>query len=181
MRISRLTPDHAAEYRALSLQVYASEPGVFTATVSERAPLPLAWWASRVSDRPDAAELVFGAFAGDRLVGVAGLRFARRERTRHKATLFGLSVLPRFRGQGIGRALVEAVLGQAQAAPPTHVVQLKVAQSNIPALRLYASCGFEPFGTEPYAIRVGAQFESIVHMWRAVGREAARPSPGRTS
>lgn len=153
------------------LQAYAEEPEAFTSTVSEREPLPLEWWASRTSDQPDPAELVFGAFADARLVGVAGLRFHRWERTRHKATLFGLFVLPQLRGRGIARRLVEAVLEQAHATPGTRVVQLTVTQPNVPALRLYESCGFRPFGTEPFANKVGERFVPVVHMWRPVGPE----------
>jgi ribosomal protein S18 acetylase RimI-like enzyme len=173
MQVNRLMPVHVAEYRAFMLQAYANDPDAFTATVPERESLPLEWWTSRVSDHPDPTELVFGAFVGARLVGVAGLRFERRERTMHKASLFGMSVLRQFRGQGIARALVEAVLEQAQSTPGTRIVQLTVTQSNAPAIRLYESCGFRPFGTEPLAVKVGERFVSMVHMWCEVGHNAA--------
>ena len=169
MQVRRLTPAHAAEYRELMLQAYADEPEAFTSTVPEREQLPLEFWTSRVSDRPDPTELVFGVFVGARLVGVAGLRFARRPRTRHKATLFGMAVKPRFRGRGVGRALVGAVLGHARSAPGTRIVQLTVTESNAAALRLYESCGFRPFGTEPFANKIGERFVSLVHMWCQVG------------
>lgn len=168
MHISRLTPAHAAAYRAFMLQTYANEPEAFTATVAEREQLPLDWWIARVSDESDPTELVYGAFVDTRLVGVAGLRFEDRKRTRHKAFLFGLCVLPSFRGQGIARALVEQVLTQARSTPGTCIVQLKVMASNTPALRLYESCGFRPYGTEPYAIKMEEAFVAVVHMWRTV-------------
>ncbi len=150
------------------LQAYADEPEAFTATVAEREPLPLEWWVSRVSDNPESSELVLGAIAGAQLVGVAGLRFERRPRTRHKASLFGMCVLGEFRGQGIARTLVEAAIEQAESTPDTHVVQLTVTESNAAALRLYESCGLLPFGSEPCAIRVGDRFVAKVHMWRRV-------------
>jgi ribosomal protein S18 acetylase RimI-like enzyme len=169
MQLRRLTPGHAAEYRAIMLQAYASEPDAFTSTVAEREPLPLDWWASRISDQSILPALVVGAFVGARLVGVAGLTFERRERTKHKATLFGVYVLPEFRGQGIARALVEAALAHARSTPGTQVVQLTVTQSNTPAVQLYESCGFASFGIEPLAVKVGERFVSKVHMWCAVG------------
>ena len=173
MQVIRLTPRHAAEYRTLMLQAYAQEPEAFTATVPEREPLPLAWWVSRVSDQPHSTEMVFGAFVDARLVGVAGLKLERRERTKHKASLFGMAVQPSFRGQGIGRALVEAVLKQARSMPGTRVVQLRVAESNAAARQLYASCGFQPYGIEPLANKIGARYVSIVHMWCAVDQEVS--------
>ncbi len=168
MKVHRLTPTHVAEYRAFMLQAYANEPEAFTATVAEREPLPLEWWLTRVSDQPDATELVFGAFVESRLVGVTGLRYKLRPRTRHKATLFGMCVLRDFTGRGIGRSLVAAVFEQALLMPELRVVQLTVTQSNIPALRLYESCGFVPFGIEPFANKISEGFVSKVHMWRSV-------------
>jgi GNAT superfamily N-acetyltransferase len=116
MHIRHLTPTPADAYRALMLQAYATEPEAFTATVPERRAQPMDWWAARVTDRPDAAECVLGAFVSDQLVGVAGLRFEQRERTKHKATLFGMFVQPPFRGQGIACALpdAQAALGTAR-------------------------------------------------------------------
>lgn len=168
MKVIRLTPVHVVPYREIMLRAYADESEAFTATVPEREALPLQWWISRVSDQPDPSEMVFGAFVEAELVGVAGLRFERRVRTRHKASLFGMYVLPTFRGKGVARALVEAVLAQARSTPGTRVVQLKVMQTNTRARLLYASCGFLPFGTEPFAVKVGERFVSVVHMWCAV-------------
>lgn len=172
MNIGRLGPSHAAEYRTLMLRTYADQPDAFVATVHEREPLPVEWWASRLSDGPDPAELVLGAFVGERLAGVAGLRFQRRDRTTHKAYLFGMSVLPEFRSRGIARALIEAVLDQARSKPGIKIVQLGVIQSNTAALGLYESCGFVAYGTEPFAVRMGDGFASVVHMWRAVGSDS---------
>jgi ribosomal protein S18 acetylase RimI-like enzyme len=50
----------------------------------------------------------------------------------------GLAVVPEERRNGIGRALMEAVL---ELAPPT--VSLEVIEANEPAIRLYESLGFE--------------------------------------
>jgi len=168
MDLRRLTPADAPDYRALMLATYADASAVFAATVAEREPLPIEWWAARLSDQPDPDTLVLGAFVDDRLAGAVGLWFERRERTRHKATLFGLAVRPEARGRGIARTLVQALLDQARAAPGVRVVQLTVAEPNQAARRLYTSCGFEAFGTEPLGLRIDGRFVPLVHMTRAV-------------
>ena len=56
---------------------------------------------------------VFGAFAEGRLAGTAGFAIPQREKKRHKGVLWGVYVQEAARGQGIGRALVEAVIGHA--------------------------------------------------------------------
>lgn len=155
------------------LRAYAEDPQAFTATVPEREALPLAWWVARVSVSPEPDQLVIGARDSGRLVGVAGLRFHRREQMNHKASLFGISVVPDLRGQGVARALVEAVLKEARTTSGVRVVQLGFIEPNAPALRLYESCGFVEFGREPCAVRVGDQYRPIVHMWKEVVHRAA--------
>lgn len=167
MHLARLTSTHAAEYRALMLKAYADDPTTFTSTVAEREPLPLSWWEARIQD-----DTVLGAFDSNQLVGVAGLRAGRRERTNHKATLFGMFVLSSHRGSGLGRSLVDAVLDHARSSPSLRVVQLTVTASNAAAVRLYERCGFERFGSEPYAVRVADEFITKIHMWYDVSPSA---------
>jgi hypothetical protein len=52
VRVRRLAPPDAAAYRALMLDGYARDPEAFTATVAERAALPLAFWQARVAPGP---------------------------------------------------------------------------------------------------------------------------------
>ena len=112
--------------------------------------------------------MVFGALDEQgRLCGVAGLSVGAREKEAHKATLFGMYVPPTCRGQGIGAQLVQAVLYEARARQ-VRLVQLTVTRGNAAAERLYAAKGFEVFGVEPMALRLGELFWDKVHMWRAL-------------
>lgn len=164
--VMRLDPSHAGAYRSLMLQAYAQHPEAFSSSAAERAALPLTWWAGRVAVGDDAHERVYGAFVEGALAGVAGLRFETGEKTLHKAMLYGMYVPPAFRQHGLGRALVQAVLVGAAEHTGTLLVQLTVTEGNAPARRLYESCGFHAFGTEPMAVRVGDHFVAKVHMWR---------------
>ena len=165
MPITRLTPRHAGVYRALMLEAYERHPEAFASSAAERAALPLVWWKNRLLEGDAAGQVVFGAFAETELAGVAGLRFESREKEHHKATLFGMYVRERFRGEGLGRQLVEAVLDHARGRPETLLVQLTVIETNTHARRLYEACGFTAFGTEPLAVHVGAEYLAKVHMW----------------
>lgn len=164
MAIVRLLPHHAPAYRALMLDAYARHPEAFTSSAEERAALPLAWWQARLAPGPDAAEAVWAGVAGDTIQGVAGLSFERREKVRHKATLFGMYVRPEQRAQGLGRQLVDAVLAHARACPHIALVQLTVSEGNAGAIALYRAAGFEAWGCEPLAVRVGEGFVRKQHM-----------------
>jgi ribosomal protein S18 acetylase RimI-like enzyme len=165
MPIRRLVPADAQAYRELMLEAYGKHPEAFTSSVEERAPLPLAWWQSRLDPSEDANGLVMGAFQHGQLVALAGLEFESRAKSRHKATLFGMYVRQQARQAGLGRALVRAVLDQAAARPGVRQVLLTVTEGNEAALSLYRSCGFRPFGTEPMAVAVDGRYLGKVHMW----------------
>jgi ribosomal protein S18 acetylase RimI-like enzyme len=66
----------------------------------------------------------------------------------------GIAVVPEQRRNGVGRALMEAVL---ELAPPT--VLLEVIEANEPAIKLYESLGFEK--------------TRVLEVWRVEAPEAA--------
>lgn len=163
--VTRLDPTHAKTYRAMMLEAYTRHPDAFTASVDERSILPISWWEERLAPGTSANEVVFGFFVDAELAGVAGLSFDNRLKTRHKSRLFGVYVAARFRSQGIGRKLIDEALRFARTHPEIRITQLTVTAGNTSALQLYESSGFMPFGTEPFAVRVGAGYVSKVHMW----------------
>lgn len=112
---------------------------------------------------------MLGACEGDRLLGVAGLAFERREKLAHKATLFGMYVQPAQRGAGLGRQLLQAVLMEARSRPGVQLVQLTVSAGNQSAQSLYRQGGFIPFGLEPHAVAVDGGLVAKLHMWCRVG------------
>ena len=164
--LRRLVPADAAAHRALMLEAYERHPDAFTSSTSERARLPISWWAERLPPGDEADSIVIGAFdEQDRLVGAAGLSVEGRIKSRHKATLFGMYVAPAARSLGVGRHLVEAVLAAARARAGLRVVQLTVTEGNDAARGLYERCGFRGFGVEPMAVFVEGRFHGKVHMW----------------
>ncbi|WP_410897049.1 GNAT family N-acetyltransferase [Pseudomonas chlororaphis] len=167
MQIQHLTPDDAAQYRALMLEAYERHPQAFTSSVREREKLPLAWWAARLDGELD---LLLGAFSEGRLLGIVGLAFELREKARHKATLFGLYVTGEQRSCGLGYQLVQRLLAEAADYEGLHLVQLTVTAGNDAALSVYRRCGFVQFGLEPQAVCVGEDYLDKIHMWREVPR-----------
>lgn len=71
------------------------------------------------------------------------------------------------------RRLVPAALAHARARNGVKLVQLTVTHGNSAAQALYERCGFVEFGLEPYAVAVGPEFVSKVHMW--CNLESTRP------
>ena len=166
--VRRLGKADADAYRARMIEGYAAHPEAFTSSAEERALLPLTWWEDRLDEASDAPSVVYGAFDGEDLAGVAGILFETRAKLRHRATIFGMYVPAARRGRGAGEALLRAAIAHARERGGVRSIGLSVTDGNEPAERLYARCGFQRWGIEPEAVAVGGGFVAKVHMWLAL-------------
>jgi ribosomal protein S18 acetylase RimI-like enzyme len=94
-----------------------------------------------------------GAFAGDALVGSAGLLVPSRVKQCHRGNLFGIFVSPAWRGRGLARAMLDRLLDHARAAGLRHVT-LSVTAGNLSARALYRAVGFLTIGVEPDSLLI---------------------------
>ena len=97
-------------------------------------------WQSGTNRFDAAGEVLFGAFDGDRLVGVGGLNRDPYVAAPGIGRLRHLYVLVAWRRRGVGRALVGAVLEAARGT--FDCVRLRTRAA--PAARLYEALGFAP-------------------------------------
>lgn len=99
---------------------------------------------------------------GGRIAGTAGFSEVRdRIKLRHRAS-FGVNVLRKYWGLGLGKALAEAVVDCAGLAGYEQL-ELEVVAENERALGLYRSLGFTEFGRNPrgFKTRSGVYQELI--------------------
>jgi ribosomal protein S18 acetylase RimI-like enzyme len=97
--------------------------------------------AARAAPLLESGEIVV-LFAGDGPEGFAQLRFRPSLYfVGSDAYLEELYVVPKRRGEGIGRALLEAVLAEARARGAAHI-DLCTGEEDVAARALYESCGF---------------------------------------
>lgn len=149
--IRRLLAADAEGYRSIRLAALADAPEAFGSDVATESASPVDAFANTLR-----SGYVAGAFAGERLVAIAGFRALEREKTRHRGDIWGVYVAPDARGTGIGRRLMEHVLDYAR----TQVLQvhLAVTASNAAAVALYEHLGFIRYGTEPRALKVNGRY-----------------------
>jgi GNAT superfamily N-acetyltransferase len=162
--VAILAASDAARYKALMLHAYEHAADAFTSTPQERAQEPDEWWIRRVAD-PEEMTVAFGDFVGTSLVGTVALEFSAKPKTQHKALVVAMYVLPSSRGAGSARALLQAAIGFCKDRGDIRIVQLEVTEGNTPALSLYESLGFQPYGIEPMAVLTPTGFKAKVHMW----------------
>lgn len=61
---------------------------------------------------------------------------------------------------------MKRLLDELARTSAVRVVNLTVTQGNEAATQLYRSLGFEVYGTEPMAMRVGTRDIAKVHLWK---------------
>jgi len=108
--------------------------------------------------------LVWGAFEEKELVGVLSLSRRLSPKYRHKAFLWGMYVVPGFRGGGVAQGLMEAAVYWARSQPEILAIWLQVTLSNVRGQQFYAKHGFAVFGTEQRSLFAAGEFHGVHYM-----------------
>lgn len=155
LAVRRIRPGEAQVFWALRLRALEEHPEAFGASLEEDSALPLETVRSRIEGPGQA---VLGAFDGARLVGVVGLYRDTQRKGAHTAHVWGMYVAPEARSRGLGRRLVEAAIEEARRMGGVERLLLTVAAGNAPAQALYRALGFQTYGVEPKALKIGGAY-----------------------
>ena len=157
-KVRRLEAHDATIYRDLRLEGLKNHPEAFGTTWDDESSKSDAWWVERLE-----TSTVFGGWIDDSpLLGVAGFHAHTATKLRHKAVLWGMYVRPTARGTGLAACLVQRVIEHARSQ--VEEICLTVVASNIAGNRLYTAAGFEPYGIERRALKVGEEYFDEVLM-----------------
>lgn len=109
--------------------------------------------------------IAFVAVVGSEIAGAGMIRRQPRKRIRHVGHI-GIGIAPAYQELGIGRAIMEALIGWARSQPNRAVsrVDLFVFADNTRAIRLYKSLGFIEEGRRRRAVRYedGSETDDLI-------------------
>ena len=168
MEIRFLTPDDRDQWLRLRIEALEGDPEAFSASLDEYRSLNLDEVKRRLWSDGDA--FVLGAFREGCLCGMAGFYREKGPKSRHKGRVWGVYVTPGARGAGIAYQMMQALLERVRMIEGIEQVLLSVSATQEPAIRLYRSLGFQSFGREPRALRIGDRYIDEEYMVLPVRR-----------
>ncbi|WP_158091697.1 GNAT family N-acetyltransferase [Bradyrhizobium canariense] len=146
--IRRLTVDDLKIFRHIRAEALRTHPQTFGSAEEDEG-----GEAMLTAYRHWLSGAILGAFCRGNLIGVAGFYVSPALRSQHRGHIFTVYVREDGRGKGIGDRLIKELLDHAEAR--VEQVHLEVLLEATAAIRTYKRNGFEVYGTDPAAVRIG--------------------------
>ena len=153
----KLKPTEARDFRRVRLECLQNFPDSFGTLYEDEVEKPKLYFEDLIEqDTPDV--FFFSAFAGERLIGIAGFVRGNRTKTRHRGEIVSMYVNPDFHGQKVGENLLRALVKAAFELEGVEQIHLTVVADNAAAARLYERIGFETFGMQENYFKSGEKY-----------------------
>lgn len=162
VKIRKLGKDDVDLYQSLRCAALNDAPTLFIESLVEFKDLSQAALKEQICKEEG---FHLGAFREDQeLIGMIGFQRETAPRLKHIGLISGLYVTPAARGQSLGENLISCALAEARRLGGVEQVKLQLEAGNMRARKLYESIGFEVWGTEPRAVKIGELYYDDLHM-----------------
>jgi ribosomal protein S18 acetylase RimI-like enzyme len=138
-----LGPPDWRDLRAIRLEALRSEPAAYSSSYEETLEWSDEDWRRRLTNDH---RLHLLARVQNRPIGIVGGYLGSDEGDDSVAEVFGMYVTSEYRGRGIGRLLLTALIDHLSALPQISMIRLGVTEMQDPARTLYESVGFQVVG-----------------------------------
>ncbi|MCP8969902.1 GNAT family N-acetyltransferase [Ectobacillus ponti] len=163
MEIRMLQREDAESYWRLRLEALQQHPEAFGSSYEDAVQRTMEQVRDTFPCSPGLWAL--GALREDgTLAGMVGFRQETGQKLKHKGMIWGMYVQSASRGTGTGRRLMEAAIAKAKELPELEQILLAVVTANTAARRLYESLGFQTYGLEQRALKLGDIYLDEMHM-----------------
>lgn len=156
-----LSAGDAGRYWVLREAMLRESPWAFASDVETDVAQDPARFARRLSREVHSILAIEGE-SGE-LVASAGVMRRPKRKLAHRAEIWGVYVLPAFRGRGLGKRVVRAALETGLSWDGVTSVSLSLSERSA-ARGVYESLGFRAWGVEPDVLRWEGRSYDEIHM-----------------
>lgn len=154
MEIIKLSPEDWEKYKNIRLEALQKDGLAFGPSYEEEAKKKDEEWKATLEK--DDSYLFFAEENGE-IVGMAAAYQEEGEKVHHVAYVWGVYVREAFRGKGIGKKIMETLLGELKE---NNVVKANLNVNTIQsgAVKIYESLGFRIIGTAHKEMKIDGKF-----------------------
>jgi RimJ/RimL family protein N-acetyltransferase len=106
-------------------------------------------------------------FTGRKLIGISSIDL--KDRASAHEGVFGISIAREYRGQGIGKRLMELIIDEAiKNLSGLKIISLGVFANNPDAIRMYENFGFKEYGKLPKGLLYRGDYIDHIYMYKAL-------------
>jgi len=145
MQYRKLQAEDFVSYNRIREMALETKPEAFISTNDEEKAIRKERFNRIIQDKNN---FIIGAFDSDELAGTVVFTRESRKKISHKGLITGMFVSSENRGKGIGLILLQTVFDFAFKIDGLRQIGLKVAGTNIGAVKLYEKAGFVSYGLE---------------------------------
>lgn len=153
--VKELQIEDAKELQKIRLQALIKYPYAFGASYEEESKWDVSVYEDRIRSK---GMFYFGAFFDGMLVGMIALVVNVRPKIRHRAMVQAVYVDEMFQSRGIGGMLLVKAIEKACELKTIEQVELSVVTEQSAAFALYQKNGFEIYGKEYHAMKIGSRY-----------------------
>jgi RimJ/RimL family protein N-acetyltransferase len=125
------------------------------------------WLEDRLKEIEEKKSVHLLVFSGDALAGASEIHMM--DRTEKHIGILGITIAKKFRGEGIGKTLMDLIIKEAKKElPELKIITLEVFSTNEIARNMYKKVGFIEYGLLPEGITRNGKFEDGVLMYKKV-------------
>lgn len=132
-------------YRNIRLKCLQTFPDNFGSTFEEESKIEKLKFEVFLKEE-NADNFMFGAFDGEKLIGICGFSRELRAKTEHRGEIVQMFVDPQYTSKNIGFELLQKTIEKAFKNAAIEQIVLSVVAENKAANRLYEKLGFIEYG-----------------------------------
>ncbi len=164
MDIRPLVPEDVDQYLAIWQRALTDTPSAFGASANDPDMFDREAARQRIANSMP-YNPIFGVFSDGQQVALSSVFYQpNREKVRHRLTVHQVFVAPEMRGQGIAKAMMQALITFAKTLPEVEEIHLAVTVGNEAARQLYVDLGFVSVSLDERALKIDGRYYHLERM-----------------